>query len=125
FVEMRGRERFRSVDEKGIIHTLAGTGTKGSGGDGGPGAKASFNGMHSLAVGADGIVYLADTWNHRIRTYDPKTGLVAAFAGTGEKGFGGDGGLADRAKFGDVYCLAFDGKKENLFIADLDNRRIR
>lgn len=125
FVEMQGGERFRCVDEKGVVRTLAGTGKKGADGDGGPGPKASFNGMHSLAVGADGTVYLADTWNRRIRTYDPKTKVVAAFAGTGEKEFGGDGGSADFAAFGDVYCLAFDDKKENLFVADLDNRRIR
>jgi DNA-binding beta-propeller fold protein YncE len=125
FVEMAGGERLRLIDSKGILHTLAGTGMKGSTGDGGPGLKATFNGMHSLAVGADGLVYLADTWNHRIRTYDPKTGIVAAFAGTGEKGFGGDGGTAEKATFGDVYCLAFDEKKENMYIADLDNRRIR
>src|SRR5262249_22061095 len=114
FVEMVGGERFRCVDEKGIVRTLAGTGAKGSAGDGMSGPKALFNGMHSLAVGADGIVYLADTLNHRIRTYDPKTKVVSAFAGTGEKAFDGDGGLADFAKFGDTYCLAFDEKKENL-----------
>jgi sugar lactone lactonase YvrE len=125
FVEMVGGERFRCVDEKGIVRTLAGTGAKGSAGDGMSGPKASFNGMHSLAVGSDGIVYLADTLNHRIRTYDPKTKVVSAFAGTGEKAFDGDGGLADFAKFGDTFCLAFDEKKENLYVADLDNRRIR
>jgi DNA-binding beta-propeller fold protein YncE len=125
FVEMAGGERFRSIDSKGILHTLAGTGAKGSSGDGGPGSKAMFNGMHSLAVGAEGTVYLADTWNHRIRSYDPKTGVVTAFAGSDEKGFGGDGGKAGQATFGDVYCLAFDEKKETMYIADLDNRRIR
>jgi DNA-binding beta-propeller fold protein YncE len=125
FVEMVGGERLRTIDAQGILYTLAGTGTKGSSGDGGPGRKATFNGMHSLAVGPEGVVYLADTWNHRIRTYDPRTGVVTAFAGTGVKGYAGDGGPAERAKFGDVYCLAFDAARKNLYVADLDNRRIR
>jgi DNA-binding beta-propeller fold protein YncE len=46
-------------------------------------------------------------------------------AGTGEKGYSGDGGPALQAKFGGLYCLAFDAKGENLYVADLDNRRIR
>src|SRR5437762_3226872 len=46
-------------------------------------------------------------------------------AGSGEKGFDGGGGPAAKAKFGNVYCLAFDDRKEKLYIADLDNRRIR
>jgi len=125
FVEMEKGERCCAIDAKGILHTLVGTGMKGYSGDDGPGAKAMVNGMHHLAVGPQGLVYLADTWNHRIRVYNPKTGNVSAFAGTGEKGFGGDGGPCDAAKFGDVYCLAFDRTQENLYIADLDNRRIR
>ena len=125
FVEMVNGERLRTIDSHGMLQTLAGTGAKGSSGDGGPGLQATFNGMHSLAVGADGVVYLADTWNRRIRTYDPKTSLVQHFAGTGAKGFAGDGGPAVRATFGDVYCIALDGSKEKLYVADLDNRRIR
>jgi DNA-binding beta-propeller fold protein YncE len=125
FVEMVGGERLRAIDRDGIVRTLAGTGEKGSSGDDGPGLKATFNGMHSLAVGPDGVVYLADTLNNRIRAYDPRTGLVSAFAGTGDKGHTGDGGPAGRARFGGVYCLAFDHARRNLYIADLDNRRIR
>lgn len=123
-VEMAKGERLRKIAD-GRIVTLAGTKEKGNAGDGEKGLNATFNGMHSLAVGADGLVYLADTWNNRIRTFDPKSGVVAKFAGTGEKGFAGDGGPADDAKFGGVFCVAFDAKKENLYVTDLDNRRIR
>jgi DNA-binding beta-propeller fold protein YncE len=106
--------------------TLAGTaGEKGHEGDGGPGAKAKFNGMHSLAVGPDGGVYLADTWNNRVRKFDPKSGTVSTFAGTGEKGFSGDGGPAVKAKFGGCFCVSFDPAGKNLYVTDLDNRRIR
>lgn len=125
-VEMAKGERLRFVSEKGIIDTPAGKfGEKGSGGNGGRGASATFNGMHSLAVGPNRVVYLADTWNNCVRTFDPDGGTVKLFAGTGEKGFAGDGDKAEKAKFGGVYCVAFDPDKKNLFITDLDNRRIR
>jgi DNA-binding beta-propeller fold protein YncE len=125
FVEMAGGERLRSIDMKGVVRTLAGTGTKGDSGDGEAGTKAQFNGPHSLVVSPGGTVYIADTFNSRIRAFDPRTGVIKAFAGAGEKGFAGDNGPADKAKFGNVYCLAFDAKREHLYVADLDNRRIR
>jgi sugar lactone lactonase YvrE len=81
--------------------------------------------MHSLAVGPLDDLYIADTWNNRIRRIDPKTGKIFAFAGTGKRGFSGDGAPALQAEFGNVYCVAFDRPKENLYVADLDNRRIR
>jgi DNA-binding beta-propeller fold protein YncE len=123
-VEMIGQRLLR-VDGKGRLTVLAGTGRKGDGGDDGPPLRAEFNGMHSLAVTAGGDVYLADTWNNRVRRLDHKTGLVTAFAGTGEKGFGGDDGPAAKARFGGVYCVALDPKGEQLYLADLDNRRVR
>jgi DNA-binding beta-propeller fold protein YncE len=131
-VEMAKGERLRVIeglDGGGKLITLAGKeGEKGNNDDaeGDVGSKARFNGMHSLAVGQLGDVYLADTWNNRVRKYElARGGIVTAFAGTGEKGFSGDGGPAKDAKFGGVYCVAFDPKKENLYITDLDNRRIR
>lgn len=124
-LEMAKGERLRAVTD-GKLVTLAGAeGKKGAEGDGGPGLKATFNGMHSLAVGPDGRVYLGDTWNNRVRAFDPQTGTVEAFAGTGERGFGGDGGPAKDAKFGGVFCVAFDPAKKNLYVTDLDNKRIR
>jgi sugar lactone lactonase YvrE len=124
FVELSGH-RARRVDAKGILTTVAGTGVKGDSGDGGPAIKAQVNSMHSLAVAANGAIYLADTWNNRVRKLDAKTGTIVAFAGTGEKGYAGDGGPALKAKFGAVYCVALDPKGEHLYLADLDNRRIR
>jgi sugar lactone lactonase YvrE len=124
-VEMAGGERVLRIDPAGKLIVLAGTGEKGDSGDDGPALQARFNGMHSLAVGPGDDLYLADTWNNRMRRIDPKTGRIFAFAGTGKRGFGGDGGPALQAEFGNVYCVAFDRPKENLFIADLDNHRIR
>jgi DNA-binding beta-propeller fold protein YncE len=123
-VEMAKGERLRLIDAKGRLITLAGTeGKKGNDNDGGVALDATFNGMHSLTVGP-AAVYLADTWNNRVR-FVTWNGRVFAFAGTGEKGFSGDGGPADKAKFGGVYCVCFDPDKKNLYITDLDNKRIR
>ncbi|HXG11282.1 MAG TPA: hypothetical protein VNK04_16115 [Gemmataceae bacterium] len=123
-VELTGG-RVLKVDAKGILTRVAGTGRKGNAGDGGPALKAEFNGMHSLAIAPDGTIYLADTWNNRVRKLDPKTGVITPFAGTGKKGFAGDGGPALQAEFGGIYCVALDPKAERLYLADLDNRRIR
>ena len=124
-VEMAGGERVLRVDGRGILTVVAGTGEKGGSGDGGPADRAQFNGMHSLAVGPGDDLYVADTWNNRVRRIDAKTAKVFPFAGTGRKGFRGDGGPASAAEFGNVYCVAFDARGENLYLADLDNRRIR
>src|SRR5258707_8807244 len=116
--------RIRRIDAKGALSTIAGTGKKGPLGDGGPATLAELDGPHHLAVGPRGDIYVADTWNNRVRKIDAKTGLITTVAGTGRKGFDGDGGPADKATFGGIYCLAFDPKRERLYLADLDNRRI-
>jgi DNA-binding beta-propeller fold protein YncE len=123
-VEMTG-QRVRKVDRNGVLTTIAGTGQKGDSGDGGPAIAARFHGPHSLAVAANGDIYVSDTWNNRVRRIDGQTGVITAFAGTGEKGFSGDGGPALQAKFGGIYCVALDPKGEQMYLADLDNRRIR
>ncbi len=125
-VEMASGERLRVITEKGILGTRAGAkGEKGDAGDGHGGQLCTFNGMHSLATGPTGLIFIADTWNNRIRVYDVLWGRVTAFAGTGEKGFSGDGGPAADAKFGGIYCVSLDPDMQSLFITDLDNRRIR
>ncbi len=123
-VEFTGH-RLRKVNSRGVISTIAGTGEKGSRGDGGPARDAKFNSMHSLAIAPDGDVYLADTWNNRVRKIEARSGLITTLAGTGEKGYSGDGGPAAQARFGGVYSIALDAAARHLYIADLDNRRIR
>jgi DNA-binding beta-propeller fold protein YncE len=123
--EMEGGERILRVDTKGVLTTLAGTGKKGSAGDGGLAMQAEFNGMHNIIIAPDDTLYVADSWNNRIRQIDLKTGVISAFAGTGVKGFSGDAGPALKAEFSGVFCLAMDAKGETLFVDDIDNRRIR
>jgi sugar lactone lactonase YvrE len=124
FVEMLGH-RVRKFGADHIITTLAGTGQAGSSGDGGPAARAELNGPHSLAVAVNGDIFIADTWNNRVRKIDVRTGVITNVAGTGRKGFAGDGGPAALAEFGGIYCMALDEDRQFLDLADLDNRRVR
>jgi DNA-binding beta-propeller fold protein YncE len=123
-VEMTGN-RVHKVDVKGNLTTIAGSGKKGDSGDGGRAIKAEFNGMHSLCVLPDSNLCLADTWNQRLRKLDVKSGMVSALAGTGKKAYSGDGGPALQADFSGLYSVVVDPKGEHLFVADLENRRIR
>ncbi len=125
FVEMVKGERLRIL-ANGEIRTLVGTaGQKGNSGDDGPASKALLNGPHSLAVGPDNTIYIADSWNNRVRAYNVKTKTVRAFVGTGQKGFAGDGGPAKDAKFGGIYCVSFSPDQKTFYVTDLDNKRIR
>ena len=121
-VEMGGN-RVSVVHADGRHSVLAGTGEKGLDGDGGPAAQARFNGPHHLLMGPDDQLYVADTFNNCIRRIDLATGNVTRVAGTGEKGFSGDGGPALTARFGGIFAIAFRGSL--LYACDLDNRRIR
>jgi hypothetical protein len=123
--EMEKGQRVLKIDLDGRMHIVAGTGEKGNRGDGGPAAQATFNGLHNLAIAPGGDIYLADTWNNRVRKIDPKTGWISSFAGTGRKGFGGDGGPAAKAEFGSVINVALDPAGTRLYVADIDNRRVR
>jgi DNA-binding beta-propeller fold protein YncE len=118
--------RLRRMDSAGIITTVAGTGEKADGGDGGPGPAAKLNGPHHVIVRPEGgPIYIADTFNNRVRTLDPATGVIQALAGTGSKAFAGDGGPAKDAAFSGVFCLDLDRPGKRLFVMDLGNRRVR
>ncbi|HTE17079.1 MAG TPA: serine/threonine protein kinase, partial [Armatimonadota bacterium] len=73
--------RIRRVDRKGIITTVAGNGSGRYAGDHGPARKASLNNPQGIAVGGDGSLFIADTYNHVVRRVDPK-GMITTFAGT-------------------------------------------
>jgi DNA-binding beta-propeller fold protein YncE len=125
YIAEMGGNRIRLLDKGGKLSVFAGTGDQGLSGDGGPAAKAQFNGPHHLLVGPDGDLYVADTFNNCVRKIDLQTGVVTRVAGTGKKGFSGDGGPAVNADFGGCFCLALDPKGERMYICDLDSRRIR
>jgi len=126
FVEMEPGHRLRMLTADGKVVTLAGTeGKSGYSGDGGPARPVLFNGPHGLAIASDGTIYIADTFNHCIRVYDPKTGMMRTLAGNGKAGFAGDGGPASQAQFDQMYCVALRPDGKRLIATDLGNRRIR
>ena len=84
-----------------------------------------FNGMHDVAIGPDGSVYAADSFQHRIVRFDPGTRAVTVFAGTGKAGFGGDGGPADQAQFNIPMCGVIDPTGRFMVVADIGNHRVR
>ena len=122
--EMSSGNRVLAVDKAGHLTRLAGSGTKGFSGDDGPSLLAQFNGIHNSAIAKNGDIFLADSWNYRIRQMLPD-GTVRTFAGTGTKGFSGDGGPAKDAAFSTLIQIALDPAGKHLFIADIDNKRIR
>ncbi|NOT00759.1 MAG: hypothetical protein HOP29_09035 [Phycisphaerales bacterium] len=119
-----GNHAIRMIDAAGQIQTIAGTGTAGYSGDGGPATEAQLNTPSDVAVGSDGSIYIADTMNHVIRVITPD-GMMDTFAGTGERGFDGDGGPAADALLDRPYGVEADRTNGDVYIADTHNQRIR
>ena len=88
-------------------------------------APAVYDGMHDIAVGPDGSIYAADSFQHRIIRLDPGTHAATVFAGTGKAGFSGDGGPADQAQLNIPMCGVIDPSGKAMVIADLVNQRVR
>jgi len=74
-----------------ILYTVAGTGTAGSNGDGGPALQAELNGPQDVIFDSVGNLYIADAKNHRVRRVDAATGTITTVVGTGVPGYNGDG----------------------------------
>lgn len=87
--------------------------------------EVRFHGLHDVAIGPDGAVYVADTFNHRIRAFEPKSGTVRVVAGTGVSGFAGDGGPATAAQFNQAYCGTLLPDGAAMLVADIGNSRLR
>jgi len=123
-VELAGG-RVHRLRPDGSLSTIAGDGSKGYSGDGGPAEQATFNGMHNVAISKTDDIYIADSWNNCIRKISAESGEITTFAGTGEAGFSGDGGPAAEAAFNYVMCITFAPDCGYLYVADINNRRIR
>ena len=118
----------------GDIYTVAGTGTAGYAGDGGPASAAELRAPQGVAVDAAGGLVIGDTGNNRVRVVAAKTGTfygramtagdIYTVAGDGHNGFAGDGGPATAAELSQPPGVAVDGAG-NLIIADLGNNRVR
>ena len=118
-----GNQRIRKVSLSGVITTVAGTGSQGYNGDGGPATSAQLNNPVGVAVDGSGNLYIADRDNHRIRKASP-SGLITTVAGTGSQGYSGNGGGATSAQLNSPTGVAVDGNGD-LYIADLGNNCIR
>jgi trimeric autotransporter adhesin len=118
-----GNSRVRKVTAAGIISTVAGNGTRGYGGDGGPAPAAQLNNPPGVAVDSAGNLYITDYGNHRVRKVTA-AGVISTVAGNGTSGFSGDGGPATLAKLYYPTNIAVDSAG-NLYIADYGNYRVR
>jgi sugar lactone lactonase YvrE len=114
--------RVRKIDPSGTITTVAGTGRAGFSGDGGPATEAKLT-AYDVAVDGQGNIYITDLDNQRIRKVD-KDGIITTIAGSGKKGYSGDGGPATEAALKDPWGIAIDGEK-NVFFTDHHNRVVR
>ena len=112
----------------GLITTVAGSGWWGFAGDGGPATSAQLTSLEGVAVDASGNLFIADSYNHRIRRVAAGTGIITTVAGSGpvggQGGFAGDGGPATSAQLWSPAGLAIDASG-NLYMADVYNHRIR
>ena len=118
-----GNNRIRKVTPAGVISTLAGSDAAGFAGDGGPAASAQLSYPSGLAVDTAGNLYVADSWNYRIRKISAD-GKIQTIVGNGSYGPFGDGGLATAASLGLIQGLAVD-TAGNLYLSDTYNHRVR
>ena len=115
--------RIRKVDTSGTITTVAGTGTQGYNGDDVPAITAQLNLPAAVAVDTAGNIFIADTWNNRIRKIDT-SGTINTIAGTGFAGVLGDGGPATSAQVNEPEGIAVDNSG-SIYIVDYGNSKIR
>lgn len=112
------------VSTSGTVALIAGNGTAGYSGDGGPATAASLNQPEGIFVDGAGNVFIADTNNSVIREVVAGTGVIQTVAGNGTSGYSGDGGPATSAELNDPFGVFVDSNG-NIFIADTDNSVIR
>jgi streptogramin lyase len=105
------------------IATIAGTGEKGFTGDGGLAVQARLNNPFGIVKGPDGAIYVCDTGNHVIRRVGTN-GVITTVAGTGSKGYSGDGGAALKAQLNEPYEVRFD-KDGNMYLVEMRNHVVR
>ncbi len=121
YIADSGAYRVRKVTPGGVITTIAGDGYSGFSGDGGLATSARFEQVGAIAVDAAGNIYVAD--RYRIRRITP-AGMISTYAGTGQRGYSGDGGQATAAQISGFIGLAVSPAGE-LHIGDRENNRVR
>jgi sugar lactone lactonase YvrE len=125
YISDTNNNRVRRVDPRtGIITRYAGSWSAQDLGDRGPAHRARLNDPSGLVIDGEGNLYISDSFQHRVRRVDARSGLITTVAGTGASGSDGDGGPATQAKLGRPAGLALDAAG-NLYIVDTAGSRIR
>jgi sugar lactone lactonase YvrE len=123
YIADQSNNRVRAVDLRtGRISTIAGNGTAAYNGDGIPAAEASLAGPSGLALGQDGVLYIADTFNGRIRSVELETGTIQTAAGDGGEYRFQDGD--ESVSLSRPYGIAVD-RQGNIFLTDSDSHLLR
>lgn len=104
--------------------TIAGTGVPGYSGDGGPATQAQINNPYGLVIGPDDALYFCDIDNHVIRRVDLKSGKITTAAGSGRKGYDGDGKSASQVEMNQPYEVRFD-HAGNMYWVEMPNHVVR
>jgi sugar lactone lactonase YvrE len=125
YIADKGNYRIRKVDGKtGIITTVAGNGTPGDAGDGGPATSATLSTPTGVYVDILDNIYIADQGSDRIRKVDGTTGIITTVAGVGYSGYSGDNGLATQAALKQPTNVRVDDAL-NIYIVEMGNWCVR
>lgn len=127
FIVDAGNNRIRKINSSGVISTVAGNGDNGFAGDGGPAINASVDfgfSFGNIAFDQQSNLYIADSFNDRVRVINAQTGIISTVAGDGIGDYNGDGIPATIASLFNPTAVALDSQG-NLYIADSLNDRVR
>jgi streptogramin lyase len=113
----------RELVALGKILTYVGTGQQGFSGDGGPATQGRLDNPFGVVRGPDGALYVCEAGNHVIRRIAPD-GTLSTIAGTGKRGYSGDGGPATKAELNEPYEIRFD-RSGNMFFVERLNHIVR
>jgi streptogramin lyase len=114
----------RKIGKDGKVSIVAGNGTRGYSGDGGPATSAQLSDPYEVRFDRTGDIYFVEMKNNVVRKVDHATGVISTVAGIGKPGFSGDGGPANTAQLNQPHSIQFDSHGD-LYICDIANARIR
>lgn len=124
-VERISRMVRRWEKKTGQVSIVAGTGTAGYSGDGGPGPQAQMKEPHDCALDNRDGLFICDVADSRVRRLDLKTGILTTYAGTGVRRHEGDGGPAEKASLAGSRALAVNPKTGDVYICEREGNTIR
>jgi streptogramin lyase len=124
FVADNMNQRIRKLTPAGTLSTLAGNGTTGYSGDGGPASAAILNMPNGICGDTSGNLYITEYYNKVVRKINAATGIITTVCGNGGGGFSGDGGPATSAHLETPHAAIVDAAG-NIYIPDYGNHRVR